>query len=550
MQLDALFTNARITTLDPSRPTARTLGVVGGLVVGLDDEVADLPAATRHDLGEAVVIPGLHDAHYHLSAHGTELSRCDVSPAAVADLEALYGAVAAFAADLPADAWVIGAGFDHVKLGGMPHRQRLDQAGGGRPVWLAHASHHAGVLNSAAIERLTAAHGNELPEVVGGVVERDADGAPTGLIAERALSLVLDAIRPEPFEDHVDAIALGSRAALAVGLTSVTEPGIGGALTGNGPTDLAAWQTARERGLLGVRATVMPELSALHRLHATPALYGPEFGLDLGIRTGFGDDHLRIGAVKLFADGALTARTAALREDYADDPGNRGVLHAGADTLRDVIFAAHRSGWQVAVHAIGDAAIDVVLDAYDHAQATRPRPDPRHRIEHCALADDEQLRRIARLGAVPVPQGRFLAELGDAYLEAVGPTRRELLYRQRAYLATGIEVPGSSDCPVVDGAPLLGMQALVTRELPDGSVLGPDERLTPLQALRAFTVGSAYADHQEHRKGRLAPGYLADLVVLADDPGTVAPDRIGAIEVLATVVGGDVRHGAVATSTG
>jgi predicted amidohydrolase YtcJ len=287
----------------------------------------------------------------------------------------------------------------------------------------------------------------------------------------------------------------------------------------------------------------MPEASTLHPLDGD-APDGPGSGLDLGLRTGFGDDHLRLGAVKLFADGALTARTAALREDYADDPGNRGLFQEPPARLRERILAAHRAGWQVATHAIGDAAIDVVLDAYEEAQARWPRRDPRHRIEHCGLAGDDQVRRIARLGVVPVPQGRFLTELGDAYLAGVGPDRRALLYRQRAYLAAGIEVPGSSDCPVVAGAPLLGIQALVTRELPDGTVLNPGERLTPLEALRAFTVGSAYADHQEHRKGRLRRGMLADLVVLGDDPTAVPPGRIGDVEVVATVVGGRVLHGA------
>jgi predicted amidohydrolase YtcJ len=549
LRLDALFHSGRITTLDGDRPTAHALGVIAGRVVGLDDEVVGLPAARRHDLGGAAVVPGLHDAHQHLAARGEELRRCDLSPAAVPDLDALAAALARYAADLPADAWVLGVGFDDAKLGGLPTRALLDRAGGGRPVWVAHASHHAGVLSTEGFRRLGCDDPRDLPDVPGGVVGRDAAGEPTGFLAERALTPVFAAIRPSPFAAYVAAIGLGSRTALAEGLTSVTEPGVGGLLTGNGPSDLAAWQEARDRGLLGVRATLLPEASALHLLDGD-APDGPGSGLDLGLRTGFGDDHLRLGGVKLFADGALTARTAALREDYTDDPGNRGVFLEPPAHLHERILAAHRAGWQVATHAIGDAAIDVVLDAYEQAQARWPRPDPRHRIEHCGLADDDQVRRIARLGVIPVPQGRFLSELGDAYLAGVGPDRRALLYRQRAYLAAGIEVPGSSDCPVVAGAPLLGIQALVTRELPDGTVLSPDERLTPLEALRAFTVGSAYADHQEQRKGRLRRGMLADLVVLGDELTAVQPARIGAIEVVATVVGGEVRYGADRLASG
>jgi predicted amidohydrolase YtcJ len=543
MRLDVLFHGGRITTLDDERPMAHAIGVIDGRVVGLDDEVVGLPAAVRYDLTGAAVVPGLHDAHHHLGARGEELRRCDLSPAAVADLDALAAALARYAEGLPADGWVLGVGFDDAKLGGWPTRALLDRVGGGRPVWIGHASHHAGVLNTEGFRRLGYDDPRDLPDVSGGVVGRDASGVPTGLLAERALAPVFAAIRPAPFAAYVEAIGLGSRTALADGLTSVTEPGLGGLLTGNGPSDLAAWQEARDRGLLGVRATLLPEASTLHPL-AGDAPDGPRVGLDLGLRTGFGDDHLRLGGVKLFADGALTAHTAALREDYTDDPGNRGLFQEPPARLRERILAAHRAGWQVATHAIGDAAIDVVLDAYEEAQTRWPRRNPRHRIEHCGLAGDDQVRRIARLGVIPVPQGRFLSELGDAYLAGVGPARRELLYRQRTYLTAGIEVPGSSDCPVVAGAPLLGIQALVTRELPDGTVLHPDERLTPLEALRAFTVGSAYADHQEHRKGRLRRGMLADLVVLADELTAVAPDRIGTIEVVATIVGGEVRYGA------
>jgi predicted amidohydrolase YtcJ len=544
MQLDAIVTNGRFLTLDPQRPTATRLGVFDGTIVGLDEELDGLTAAAVYDLQGAIVLPGLHDAHHHLSNRGHELRRCNVSPATAPTLDALYAAIARFADDLPADAWVEAVGFDGSKLDQQPDREGLDAAAGGRPVWMLHASHHSGVLSTGAIRRLGYDDPRQLPDVDHGWVERRPDGDPTGVIAERALALVHDVIRPDPFEAHVEAIRLGAAAALADGLTSVTEPGIAGQLTGNSSTDLAAFQAARDRGHLGFRVTVLPELGALHELAVThPDDAGGTFGLDLGLRSGLGDDHLRVGGVKVFTDGALTARTAALREPYLDQPENRGLLLDDAEVLHEQIVAAHRAGWQVASHAIGDAAVDVALDAYEAAQRDWPRPDARHRIEHAGVVHDDQLARIARLGVVPVPQGRFLTELGNAYLTVLGTERSQLLYRQRSFLDAGVVVPGSSDCPVVDGAPLAGIEALVTRRLPDGSVLTPEERLTPLEAIRAFTTGSAYADRQEHRKGTLARGKLADLTVLADDPRTVEPTCIGAIEIVATVVGGEVRHG-------
>jgi predicted amidohydrolase YtcJ len=545
MQLDAIFTGGRFLTMDPDRPAASRLGVLGGTIVGLDDDLDGLRAERVHDLRGAFVVPGFHDAHQHLSDRGHELRRCDVSPAAAPTLDELYAAIARCARDLPDDAWVVAVGFDDSKLDRHPDREGLDAAAGGRPVWMVHANHHSGMLSTGAIRRLGYDDPRDLPDVENGWVERREDGAATGVIAERALELVHAVLRPAPFEDHVEAIRVGSAAALEEGLTSVTEPGIAGQLLGNGSADLAAFQTARDRGHLGVRVTVMPDITTLHQLPVThPGDEVGSYGLDLGLRSGLGDDRLRVGGVKVFADGALTARTAALREPYHDRPEHTGLLFDDAEVLRERIVAAHRAGWQVATHAIGDAAIDVVLDAYEQAERRWPRPDVRHRIEHCGLTHDDQIARMARLGVVPVPQARFLSELADAYLTVLGPGRSHLLYRQKSFLDAGLEVPGSSDCPVVDGAPLRGIAALVGRRIPDGSTLHAAEALTPTEAIRAFTHGSAYADHQEHRKGTLRTGRLADLTVLSDDLRDLDAERIGAVEVVATIVGGEILHGA------
>jgi predicted amidohydrolase YtcJ len=430
---------------------------------------------------------------------------------------------------------VTASGYDDSRLG-RPTAERLDEACGGRPLWMVHCSNHAGMVNTAAIRRMGYRDPRDLPDVEGGLVERHPDGRPTGFVAELAVNLVTGLLRPVPQDDLVSAIGLAAEEALRHGLTSVAEPGICGALTGNGPSDLAAFQAARDRGLLGVRVTVMPEMPALHEI-ANDAPGGAGFGLDLGVRTGLGDDWLRIGAVKVFSDGALSARTAAMVDDYADRPGVKGFLREDPAVLRRSVVAAHRAGWQVATHAIGDAAIDVVLDAYEEAQRAHPRPDARHRVEHCGVAGDGTIRRIRALGVIPVPQGRFMRENGEAYVRAVGAERGRLLYRQRSFVDAGIELPGSSDCPVVDGAPLGGIDALVNR------TVGADERLTPEQALRAYTYGSAYANHQESRRGTLARGKLADFTVLSDDLLAVPAERIGSLGVQATVVGGVVRYG-------
>lgn len=545
MYLDALFTGGRFTTMDPERPTAHALGVVQGLIVGFDEELNGCRPERVHDLSGAPVVPGFHDAHHHLGMRGLEMQMCDVSPAAVGNLDGLYAALARHADQLAPQAWVLAVNYDDDKIGGRVTREGLDKASGGRPVWVSHISHHSGVVSTEAIRRMGFDNPADMPEDEGGWVERRPNGDPTGFIAERSLDLIHRLIRPAPFDDFVEALELGGQAALAEGLTSVTEPGIAGTLTGNGPADLAAYLTAAEQNRLTVRMTVMPEASTLHALgepDATHTLHA--YGLDLGLRTGFGDDRLRIGGVKVFSDGALSARTAAMCHDYVDDPGQQGVLYEDPESLRRRILHAHLAGWQVATHAIGDRAVRTVLDAYEYAQSVQPRPNARHRIEHFGVADDTQIARLSRLGVIPVPQARFLSEMGDIYVRNIGDGRAAMLYRQRSLLDAGVVLPGSSDCPVASGSPLLGMQALVSRVLPDGSVLNPTECLTPYEALRAYTHGSAYADHQEHRKGSLSRGKLADFTVLSDDPLAVAPERIGELSVQATVVGGVVQYGA------
>ncbi len=376
-----------------------------------------------------------------------------------------------------------------------------------------------------------------MPE--GGDVVRDADGRPTGLLREQAQLLLQALVYPVPVERVTSAISRGSRALLAQGITSVQEAGIGGGWIGRTPIELAAYQNARESQALDVRVTVMVAAPAMHALDAADD-DEVEFGLDLGMRTGFGDDHLRIGAMKIFADGSLIGRTAAMCEPFADGDGGVGYFQTSPAELRETIGRAHRSGWQVATHAIGDRAVGEVLDIYEDVLADHPRSDHRHRIEHCGITRPEDVERIARLGVIPVPQGRFVHELGDGMVAAIGAERAEWCYRQKSFLDAGIELPASSDRPVVNGDPLLGLRDLVERRTASGAVLAPDERLTRAQALRAYTYGSAYAAFAEHRVGLLDLGYLADCAVLSADPLEV--EDLATLAVLATIVGGETVH--------
>jgi predicted amidohydrolase YtcJ len=529
VKADLLLTNARVRTLEGDA-VAPAVAIWRDRVVALDE----VPAHRTIDLGGAVVTPGFHDAHNHMAWYGLSLAEVDLR---VGSLEALYDAVAARAATTGPDEWIVGAGYDDNKTGGHPTRAGLERVAPGRKVWLKHTSGHMCVVSGAVLTELGIA--DAAVEVPGGLVVTDDAGRPTGLLQEQAQQLLAPLVLPYPVEQLADAIERAGRVYLSQGITSVVEAGIGGGWIGKSPVEVAAYQLARDTGRLPVRVELMVAADVLHEVPAHAA-DGMPLGIDLGIRTGLGDDRLRIGPVKVFSDGSLIGHTCAMTEEFADTPGERGYLQGDADALRTRIIDAHRSGWRVATHAIGDAAIDLVLDAVEEAQRRWPRPDVRHRIEHFGVSRPDQVARAAALGVVPVPQGRFVGEIGDGMLRALGADRAGWAYRYRSLLDAGVVVPGSSDRPVVDGTPLLGIHDMVNRRTDSGQPCGPEEAITGLEALAAYTHGSAYASHAERDRGAVAVGKYADLAVLSDDPATVDPAAIRDIEVLSTVLAGEV----------
>ena len=532
MKADLLLTNARVRTLEGAgrAEVAPAVAIWRDRVVALEE----VPARRTIDLGGAVVTPGFHDAHNHMAWYGLSLAEVDLR---VPTLDALYAAVADRAATTPEGAWIVGAGYDENKLGGHPDRDALDRAAPGRRVWLKHTSGHMCLVNGPLLADLGLA---DAPvDVPGGLVVTDRAGRPTGLLQEQAQQLLNRLVLPYPVDALVDAIERAGRVYLSQGITSVVEAGVGGGWIGKSAVEVAAYQRALDLGRLPVRVELMVAADVLHGLAAHDD-DGLVLGLDLGIRTGLGDDRLRIGPVKIFSDGSLIGHTCALTQDFADTPGERGYLQDEAAALHARILDAHRSGWRVAAHAIGDAAIDLVLDAVEEAQRRWPRPDVRHRIEHFGVSRPDQVARAAALGVVPVPQGRFVGEIGDGMLRALGPERPAWAYRYRSLLDAGLTPPGSSDRPVVDGAPLLGLHDMVNRRTETGQPCGPQEAVTGLEALTAYTLGSAYASHAERDRGTIAVGKYADLAVLSDDPATVDPTTIRDLEVLATVLAGEV----------
>ncbi|MFF2382013.1 amidohydrolase [Streptomyces sp. NPDC058108] len=515
--LSTRLTNARFVTMDPSRPVAHDLGIWHGRIVGLDEEVTALPARRVVDLQGATVLPGFIDAHVHLAWTGLKAARTSIASCATAD--EVLAVVAGVAARTPADGWVDLAGYDQRALGRHLNAAELDRAGGGRKVFLLHDSGHGCMVNSAVLELLPA----DLPH-------------EDGFLAEGAMGAARALRSPHSQRDLADAIGRAARSCLAEGVTACAEAGIGGALFGHSAVELGAYQLAREQGLLPVRVQLMV---AADRLHAVAAHEddGIPRALDLGLRTGFGDAWLSVGALKVYTDGGMMARTAALGTPY-EGLDHAGQLQDDPESLARTIVDGHLAGWQLAVHAIGDRAVDVALDAIERAQRIRARPDARHRVEHAGLVRPDQLARFARLGVIAVVQPNFLRSFGDDYASVMGARRAPWLYRGRGFLEHGVTLVGSSDRPVTDGSPLRGVQFMVERASASGRVIGPDEGITVDEALRAYTVGGAFACRWEESAGSLSPGKSADLVVLGDDPRSVETSRIGTIEVVATFVDG------------
>ncbi|UOQ59737.1 amidohydrolase [Leucobacter rhizosphaerae] len=538
---DTVFRNAVVHTQDPGMPAARSVRVSGGRITEVSTGEVRTGGARVIDLEGATLVPGFNDVHAHSIWFGLSKLELDLSTAAT--LAELYDAVADRAGRAAPGEWIVASGFSHIRLGGQyPDRDALDRAAGGRPVWLKHNSGHFAFVNGAALQLIEARADLSAP-IEGGVVTVDSAGRPTGLLEENAMSLVQDLVLPYPTATIADALDLATQHYLREGITSVTDAGIAGGWIGNSPREFAAYQIARAEGRLHTRMQPMFIIDALH------AIPGHEtdhdiLTLDGGIHTGFGDDWLQLGPVKIFSDGSLLGSTASLSEHYFGCPDNHGYLQESPETLRSRALRAYAGGWSIAMHAIGDHAVDQAISIIGEAQRRFGRRAIPNRIEHAGIVRDDQLPLLAELGIAVTPQPFFLREFGDAMVEKIGAERVGQLYRGRSFLDAGIMLPGSSDRPVADGNVLAGIQSFVERRTGSGAIVAADERLSAAQALAAYTVGSASATGQAHNRGTIRPGMLADLVVLGDDPLTVPSARIADIDLLATVIDGRIAVGA------
>ncbi len=528
---EIMLNNVTIYTMEERQPVANAMVWRDDRLLAVGD-AADLaaryPSAKRVDGGGLFVVPGFNDCHCHILAYGLDLSAANLSPEYAPDIPSLVVQLRRWAEEHPDALWIVGSFYDQNRMAERRHptRHDLDQVSREKPVFIEHTSKHGGVANSVALR--IAGITRETPDPPGGSIERDAHGEPTGVLLESATDLVTRHQPPLSHTQRVRAIHLAAQAMAQKGITAASDASTGwGDLEG----EFAAYAQAVNEGA-PLRITLMILASALRR---DGRWLSPQ---DIGT----GCNGVRVGIAKVFADGALTTRTAALKEPFADT-GTTGMLLHGEEQLWELIGGAHRAGWQVATHAIGDRAIETVLNLYAQAMHAQPRADARHRIEHCMLLDDGLIDRLRTLGVVAVLQPEFMARLGDAYRYGLGEERARRLNRVTSLLRAGVRVAFSSDCPVVPGAPLDGVRAAMERKTPLGVVLEKEERVDALAAIRLYTAGSAVAVKDEAHTGTLTAGKRADFVVLSRDPATTPPEEWETVQIVATVFGGRVVAG-------
>ena len=539
---DLVLHRGRIRTMDPARPHAVALAIEGGRVVavGADEEIVPLAgSATRVvDLAGATVVPGIVDAHNHLLSTGRMLAQVQLYGCrTIAEIQAK---VADRAAVQPPGTWIVGRGWDESLLaeGRHPTRFDLDAVAPDHPVLL-HRVWNKFSCNSLALRLagVSAATPDPPADVLyAGSFERDEAGAPTGLFRDRAKEMVLAAV-PNPTEEElVEAIAAACAAYHAVGITAVAEPGLD-------PPEVRAFCRARREGRLTVRTDM---------LLAGWGFGPPEAETDLkerfsalGLEGGLGDDLLRLEGIKLMPDGGISDRTARMFEPYLDEPGNRGTWTVPPDELARLIRWTHDLGWSMDIHTCGDEAQETVVRAFAAAQDANPKPWLRHRVHHAYFPTPESLRLMAAYAIPAVVSSPFLANLGEGFVNSLGAERAARAMPMRTYLDAGVAVAGSSDSPITDFNPWVGIAAAVRRRTVTGRVLGAEEALSAEEALRSYTLVGAAVSGREGRIGSLAPGKVADLIVLDRDPLAIEPDELPEVRPVATMVGGAWVFGGV-----
>ncbi|RJP14298.1 MAG: hypothetical protein C4520_21510 [Candidatus Abyssobacteria bacterium SURF_5] len=529
--MDLIFKNGNILTLDPQEKMASALAVKWGRIfrVGQNEDVLALGGSSTRviDLAGKTLLPGFIDTHNHLSFYGYLVSSVDCRAASgITKIADIIDRLRAEAGKTPAGDWVKGWGYAHYQLKENRPLTRvdLDAVSTEHPILLIQVSGHAGVCNSLALERF--GYSKDTPDPPGGALRRDAStGEPNGILEESALmnqvnGLFMQEFLMRPLEGRMKMIETAVEHYNRAGITSLHEAYVT-------PQTLQLYQEMERRGRLNLRIYTMNidfMASAL---------------LDAGIVFGYGTPMVKVGPIKMFMDGGMSNRTAAVSQPY-EGGSETGIYLSSREDMFEKVERFHNAGYQIAVHAQGDAAIGTLLDAYERVLGKRSDNPLRHRIEHCGNITDEQIKRAANMNIYVSSQPMFFSYLGDGFLEAFGRDRGHRLYPYRSLKNNGVRVAGASDCPVAPALPLVGIRDAILRKTGSGADFGPEEKLGVEDAISLYTSEAAHFSFDEAHLGTLEEGKYADLVVLDRDITRIPPEQIPDAQVLMTVLGGRV----------
>ncbi len=507
---DLLLKNASVITMDPQRPSASLVAVQGEKIafVGKSDDLEGVagPGTRTIDCESKTVVPGFNDAHCHVFSHLRKLLSIDLSYPSVKSIADIKAVISEKARQTPPGRWIIANGYHEFYLAEKRHptRWELDEVAPDHPVVLSHLGLHACVLNSRALA--LAGISRETPEPPGALFERDMEtGEPNGILYEM-LGYIREKVMPPISSGEIDkGIALANCQYLSWGITSLQEATV--------VNSMAQWRRFtrfKEENRLQSRVCFMPGIEEMGNF------------LKAGLTFGHGDHYLRVGGLKVILQEAT------------------GRMHPPPEVLDLMLLGAERAGFQVAMHAVQVDMVAAAISALERLREKLPDSGRRHRLEHCAECPPPLVERLRRTGAMVVTQPPFIYYNGERYLGMVPAEKQPWLYRFRTLLDAGIVVAASSDSPIVPANPLDGIHAAVNRRAFSGQELSLAERISPFDALRMYTVNAAFASHEEHVKGSIRAGLLADLVVLSADPTRVPPEEIRNIRVEMTIIGGKI----------
>src|SRR5579864_9386016 len=518
---DLILHNGNFWTVDPRAPRAQAAAISDGrfLAVGTNDEILSFATSRSRkiDLAKKTVLPGFIDAHTHPAEAGRlHLRQVDCDLRSIAAIQA---ALRDRAAKTAPDLWVLGFKYDDTKTsdGRRLTLQDLDAAVPDHPVLVSHRGGHEAFANSVALK--LAKVDDTTPNPAGGQFDHDAAGHLTGRINERAIESFNKVIPPTSTrEDYREGVKLIAKMMTKTGITSV-----GDAL--GSPADLQAYQDARDSGDLLFRVYCFIHSSSIDQM------------ISAGVRTGFGDEWVRVGGMKQVADGAISGRTARLSQPYVGHPNDYGTFSATEEELYEYGRKAYAAGWQLGTHANGDVAIERVLNVYERLNREFPRKDPRFRIEHCTLINDSIIQRMKALNVIPTPFSTYVYYHGEK-MQYYGKERLEHMFALRTFLDAGLHPTQASDYPPGEFPPMMALQSEVTRTDMKGNVWGASQKISVEEAIRVGTINGAHASYEETLKGSIEPGKLADMVVLGRDPFHEDPSKLIDIPIERTMTGG------------